>query len=79
MTKEKLYEMVENGEISGVYALDTCWVQIYPSGNEDYLQFGGNSWGTAGWCLSEKDQEIYDSGLGIDELDEKMTKKMNDL
>ena len=79
MTKERLNKMVEEEKISGVYALDTCWVQIYPNGNEDYLQYGSNSWGTAGWSLSEKDKYMLDCGLGIEELDEEMTKKMNDI
>ena len=79
MTKERLNKMVEDGKISGVYALDTCLVQIYPNGNEDYLKYGANSWGTAGWSLSKKDKYMYECGLGIDELDVEMTKKMNGL
>ena len=79
MTTIALNKMVEDGKISGVYALDTCWVQIYPNGNEDYLKYGANSWGTAGWSLSKKDKYMYECGLGIDELDVEMTKKMNGL
>ena len=40
-------------------------------GNEDYLPFGSNLWGGA--TLNEKDEEIYNSGLGKKELDVEMT------
>ena len=79
LIKEKLNELVEEGKISGVYALDTCFVQVHADGTEDYLKFGNSTWGTAGWSLSEKDKNMIDCGLGIEELDEGMTKKMNDI
>ena len=76
LAKEKLNKMVEEGKISGVYALDTCFIQVQADGTEDYLKFGNSTWGTAGWNLSEKDQYMIDCGLGIEELDEEMTKNM---
>ena len=79
MTKERLNKMVEEEKISGVYALDTCFVKVHADGTEDYLKFGNSTWGTAGWNLSEKDQYMIDCGLGIEELDEEMTKKMNNI
>ena len=77
LVKQKLNKMVEDGKISGVYALDTCFIQVHTDGTEDHLKFGNSTWGLAGWSLSEKDQYIYDCGLGIEELDAEMTKKMN--
>jgi hypothetical protein len=69
---EIIDEMAADKEISqAIYALDSCYVQIYKNGNENYLPFYSNLWGSA--TLTEKDQEIYDSGIGSQELDVEMT------
>lgn len=71
-TAEQLDEMLVDGKIScAIYRLDSCYVQVFRDGNEDYLPFGSNLWGGA--TLNEKDEEIYNSGLGKKELDVEMT------
>jgi hypothetical protein len=66
--EEIVNEMAVAKEISNaIYALDTCYIQIFKDGGEDYLSFGENVWGNV--VLSEKDRAIYNAGVGADEID----------